>query len=297
MVNKLVSVIIPTYKNRGGLKKSIDSVLSQNYAPFEVIVVDDNDPDSSWRKNTEAIMDEFISDHRVVYVKHETNKNGAAARNTGIKISKGEFIAFLDDDDVFLPNKLVKQIDYIDSNPDVQCVYCLARKNGKDIKTDPYEGDVTEHLLLEESHMFTPSLLFKADAIKKIKGFDEFFYRHQDYDLLLRFFKEGYKIGCLREVLIEIGSNQGENIPNGENLNNIKSYFFMKFGPYINDIDKVNKGYYNKVYVRHYTSVFLNHIKNKNYSMAFITFKNTFFKSPIEFIYIIFNHIHLHLVK
>ena len=82
--NKLISVVIPTYKNRGGLVSSIESVLNQTYTNFEVIVVDDNSPTSMERGTTEQIMQQFVNNPKVVYIKHEKNKNGAAARNTGI---------------------------------------------------------------------------------------------------------------------------------------------------------------------------------------------------------------------
>ena len=93
---KRVSIIIPTYKNRGGLTTSVDSAIRQTYQNIEVIIVDDNPPDSEERHFTEQIMEGYLADPRVRYIKHAENKNGAAARNTGINSSTGEYIAFLD---------------------------------------------------------------------------------------------------------------------------------------------------------------------------------------------------------
>ena len=108
MINeKKVSVIIPTYKRAELLSKCIKSILEQTYSNVEVIVVDDNDPKTNWRKNTESILDDFKEDSRVIYIKHEKNKNGSAARNTGFKVSTGEYICYLDDDDIFLKNKIM----------------------------------------------------------------------------------------------------------------------------------------------------------------------------------------------
>ena len=80
--------------------------------------------------------------------------------------------------------------------------------------------------------------MFRLESLEAIHGFDESFRRHQDYELLLRFFAAGYKMGCVPEVLIEIGLNQGENIPTGEKVNQLKAYFFEKFQSFI---DKANE--------------------------------------------------------
>ncbi|MDP3388286.1 MAG: glycosyltransferase family 2 protein [Eubacteriales bacterium] len=88
----LVSVLIPTYKSTSSLKMSVESVLSQTYENYEIIVIDDNNPDTEYRRRTEAIMDRYIHNPKIMYIKHSKNKNGAAARNTGFKNSKGELI-------------------------------------------------------------------------------------------------------------------------------------------------------------------------------------------------------------
>lgn len=89
-----VSVIIPTYKGSSALNRAIDSVLCQSYKEIEIIVVDDNDPTSDERKNTEALMSRYIGDKRIRYIKHQRNSNGAVARNTGITAATGKlFVA------------------------------------------------------------------------------------------------------------------------------------------------------------------------------------------------------------
>lgn len=254
---KTVSVIIPTYKNRGGLIDSIESALSQNYdGLIEVIVVDDNDPRSTFRKHTEELMEQYKDNAKVKYIRHEVNKNGAAARNTGIRASKGDLIAFLDDDDLFLAGKLSKQVKYLECHKDKSAVYCHARRGNTIASTAILEGDGSRDILLLQSNFFTPSLMFRREALEAINGFDESFRRHQDYELLLRFFAAGYKIGCIPEVLIEIGKNQGENIPTGEKVNQLKAYFFEKFKSFIEKEDKKTPGFANKVYAKHYAGVF-----------------------------------------
>ena len=102
----LVTVVIPTYNRPVYLKRCIDSVLNQTYKRIEIIVVDDNNPDTEARKETEAIIAEFVSAGQVKYIQHERNKNGSAARNTGWKASHGEYITFLDDDDEIHATKI-----------------------------------------------------------------------------------------------------------------------------------------------------------------------------------------------
>ncbi len=103
-MNPTVSVIIPTYNRANLVSRAIKSVLNQTYQDFEIIVVDDCSED-----NTEEIVKSF-NDSRIRYIKHKKNKGGSAARNTGIKRARGKYIAFLDDDDEWLPSKLEKQI-------------------------------------------------------------------------------------------------------------------------------------------------------------------------------------------
>lgn len=275
MINmKTVSVIIPTYKNRGGLADSIDSVISQD-CPYslEVIVVDDNEPNSEYRASTEILMEQYVLNPLVKYVRHEKNKNGAAARNTGINASKGDFIAFLDDDDLFLPNKLMLQVDYLDNHVDCHAVYCFLCRKGKTVSTSVTEGNGIRDILLLQSNYPTSTLMFRREALEAIKGFDETFQRHQDFELMLRYFEAGYTIGCVPEVLVEMGLNQGENIPTGEKLNQLKAYFLEKFNRYIEREDSLTPGFRANVYAKHYAGVFLNHIKNKNFRMALNTLK------------------------
>lgn len=255
MEEKKVSVIMPTYKDKGGLRKAIKSVLSQTYNNIELIVVDDNNPGTELRNHTEKVMHEFELDPRVVYIKHETNKNGAAARNTGIKASKGDYIAFLDDDDWFLKEKMERQVSYLDNHPEFDAVYNFALMDSSPIPTVPYEGDNSKPLLLMETRMFTPSLCFRAETIKAIHGFDESYRRHQDYEMLLRFFAAGYRIGCLKEYLTGLGSNRGENIPSPEKLLELKHYFFNKFDSVIDSFSEDDKPFKKRVYAKHFGTV------------------------------------------
>jgi glycosyltransferase involved in cell wall biosynthesis len=102
--------VITTFKRPVHLRRAIISVLNQEYSNFEIVVVDDNDEVSAERRQTEKIISGF-SDSRLHYVLHDRNLGANVARNTGARHSKGDYIAFLDDDDEFLSNKLLRQID------------------------------------------------------------------------------------------------------------------------------------------------------------------------------------------
>lgn len=277
-----ISVIIPTYKNRGGLKQSIQSVVDQKYDNIEIIVVDDNGLGTSYQVKTQEIISAFPS---VIYIPHEKNRNGAAARNTGIKAATGDYIAFLDDDDLFLPDKLLKQQNYLKANPQFNACYCFTNNpDGSHRKTVPFKGDVSEQLLLLSAAMPTSTLMFKKQAILDINGFDESYRRHQDYEILLRFFMQGLKIGCVEEYLMQWGKNNGENNLHGCALEEMKSNFLKQFDNVITRIDKSKHGIKNRIYAIHYSNVFIDHIKMHHWRMALNILFKYFPKGPEIFI-------------
>ena len=100
-----VSVIMPTYGKPELLGRSIRSVQNQTYPEWELIIVDDNNPETEGRKQTETLMEQYAADKRIRYIKHEHNMNGSAARNTGIAAATGDYIAFLDSDDEYAPER------------------------------------------------------------------------------------------------------------------------------------------------------------------------------------------------
>ena len=244
-----VSVVIPTYKNRGGLINSIDSVLNQNSPNIiEIIIVDDNEPESLERKSTENLMKKYEGNLLVRYLKHEHNKNGAAARNTGIFSSKGDLVAFLDDDDIFLPHKIEKQVSFLEDNNQYDAVYCFERKQGVKTDTTIHQGNATCDILLLKSNFQTSTLVFRRHVLIALNGFDESFTRHQDVEIMLRFYQENFKLGCVPDVLVEMGKNNGENIPKGDKLEKLKSSFFDKFMSQIEAQDRIQPGFKNLNY-------------------------------------------------
>ena len=126
-----VSVIIPTYKRANYIKRAIDSVLNQTYRDIELIIVDDNNPGDEDRNKLEKIIKEY-KDERLIYIQHEKNLNGAAARNTGITKATGEYITFLDDDDFYLEDRIENLVNCMEQKKDFDCLYTgvVKVKNG-----------------------------------------------------------------------------------------------------------------------------------------------------------------------
>ena len=296
MNNTLVSIIIPTYKNRGNLKRSIDSALAQTYDNIEVIVVDDNEPGTPYREATEQVLIQYEGNSKVNYIKHEHNKNGSAARNTGWRNSHGQFIAFLDDDDYFLPEKIDKELSFLQEHQEFDAAYTFeeSEKNGV-MQITPFEGDVSKQILMLQSHIQTSTIMFKRYALERIKGFDESFRRHQDLEVLLRFFQAGMKIGCLQESLTVLGTNMGENAMVGKQMEDLKEQFLTQFRMYIDKYDKEEPGFANKVYAKHYAAVFLKYIKNMNFINALRIFFCYFFKNPKIFFVVVNNSFKEHI--
>lgn len=199
------SVVIPTYKRPDTLDRAINSVLNQSIKNVEVIVVDDNNPDSDGRALTELKMARYANEPRVHYIKHEHNKNGSAARNTGARASSAEWVAFLDDDDEFLPKKLESQFQVLEGREEEwACCYSryAIRKPGKKLveSNEKREGNLYLEALMREFHIASGSnLLIKKSAFDAIHGFDESFIRNQDVELLTRLlqrFKIAYSDYC-----------------------------------------------------------------------------------------------------
>jgi len=213
--NPTVSVIIPTYNRAHLIERAIQSVLNQTYQDFEIIIVDDGSTD-----NTEEVIKEFQEkDKRVRYIKHNTNKGGNTARNTGLKSIKGEYVAFLDSDDEWLPKKIEKQLEVFKNSKDRKLgfVYCGAFF----IKEDSKEK-ITEILPKKRGYLFKELLerncitgggssnLIKKEVFEKCGNFDECEELRkggaQEYEMWIRIAKN-YDFDFVNECLIKYTVN------------------------------------------------------------------------------------------
>jgi glycosyltransferase involved in cell wall biosynthesis len=198
-----VSVIIPTYNRAEFLSSAITSVLNQTFQDFEIIVVDDASND-----NTQEVVSSF-NDKRIRYIRHEINKGGAGARNTGIKVSTGKYIAFLDDDDEWLPWKLQMQTDLLEESPPrVGVVYTgfvmVSRADGqilyKGIPTR--KGYIFNEMLIENVIGATPSVFLRRECFNRVGLFDENLPFAEDWDMWIRISKE-FHFECIKEILVK----------------------------------------------------------------------------------------------
>lgn len=197
-----VSIILPTFNRAHLIGKAIDSILSQTYGDFELIVIDDGSTD-----NTKEVVSS-ISDSRVVFVQHSENRGGGAARNTGIGCARGEYIAFQDSDDEWYPDKLSRQVEAMDgAPPEVGVVFTgfwLVQDGRRTYVPYPRisrkSGNIHSELL-KENFVTTPSMLARKQALSKSGLFDERLPRLQDWEFVLRL-SEDHAFICIDEPLL-----------------------------------------------------------------------------------------------
>lgn len=291
-MKKLVSVIIPTYSRPTYLVRSVRSVLNQTYSCIEVLVIDDNNPNTQGRRETEAVMRQFKNDERVRYIQHPKNLNGSAARNTGIANSKGEYIALLDDDDEFLPQKIELQVkkleDLDDSWGGCYCSYQFSLKSKPYRKIEKLEeGNLLESLLLIKNSICGGStLMIRKSVFEELQGFDTSFRRYQDWEFLVRFFRR-YKLAQSIEVLTNINMDSRINAGSAKNAIEFKEKFLNEFEK---DIDKLPNR--NLIYKTHWFLVANLLFEKRSYSLAIQMLNRAKTYSPISFrdiAYCIFN--------
>ncbi len=197
-----VSVIILTYNRADRLTEAIESVLNQTFRELELIIVDNYSSD-----NTQSAVKAF-HDERIRYFKNENRGFLGINRNFGIEKSKGEYIAFLDDDDLWLPEKLEKQVELMDSNKELGLVYtdCYIMDDSGSLQEKSYfsyrgpvRGAVLKGLLQENTIAILTAMVRKI-ALDKVGGFNTKYIIAQDYDLWLRIAQQ-YPIDFINEPL------------------------------------------------------------------------------------------------
>ncbi len=198
----LVSVIVPTHNRADLVGRAVNSILAQTYQNFEVIVVDDCSTD-----NTGATMAGF-NDSRVRYMRNEEGKGGGGTRNIGIEASKAEYVAFLDDDDEWLPEKLEKQMQvFLKGDEQLGVVTCSRAKfrNGKKFHESCPEcrGNVYEYLVNTWRSFGTSTVVIKRTFLDKSGMFDASLPAQQELDLFIRLARV-CQFDFVNEVLIHI---------------------------------------------------------------------------------------------
>jgi glycosyltransferase involved in cell wall biosynthesis len=214
-----VSVIIPTYNRAPLLREAIASVLQQTYNDYEIVVVDDGSTD-----NTRRIIEEFSSP-RIRYF-YQDNQGRSRARNLALRMALGEFIAFLDSDDMFMPEKLERQVALFDSRSDFGMLYSSARviddKGIEIIKPADWAEKKPFYLATESGWLYRkiafypltvvlPTVMVRKEVMAAVGGFDERLHRFEDTDMWRRISKV-CKIYATVEPLCTIRTHAGNKM-------------------------------------------------------------------------------------
>jgi glycosyltransferase involved in cell wall biosynthesis len=201
-----VSVITPVFNGAGFIAETIESVLAQTFHDYEMIIIDDGSTD-----NTADVVKKFTAKHpdKIRYI-HQENGGPAKARNHGIKESHGEYIAFLDADDLWMPQRLSKSVEYLDRYHDVALTHARTiRINEKGNKletvkraTEYLNGNIFKFLLLRKAHISCLTVMIRKTCLKETGMFDESTQcvAVEDRDLWLRIAKK-FKVGFIEDEL------------------------------------------------------------------------------------------------
>lgn len=287
---KLVSVVVATYKREAELKNALESLAKQTYPNMEIVLVDDNGNDE-WNSKVSATVEVFRNRYpkiKLECIVNHSNQGSSKTRNIGIHSANGDYITFLDDDDIYLPDKIRKQVEFMETN---QCDYSITdlilyneddkrinRRIRSYIKETTVESLRLYHL---KYHMTgTDTIMFKKEYLIQIGGFapidvgDEFY-------LMQRAIEEGGKFGYLPGCEIKAyvhtgdgGLSSGDGKIKGENaLYEYKKTFF----------DQLEAGDIRYIKMRHYAVIAYAELRRKNYVKFISNALKSFFASPCNF--------------
>lgn len=188
---KKVSIILTTYKGHDNIYSCVESALKQDYKNIELIIVDDNGIGTKEQILTYQKIEQLIKNGSVKYIMHEKNMNGSVARNTGIKNAKGEYIAFLDDDDVLYENSISLRVNALEEKNNeyglVMSSYCIKMAGRKDKPVVyNFDGEILLDFLLQKIQSPSSILMVRKKVIDDIGLWDESFQRHQDWEFVCR---------------------------------------------------------------------------------------------------------------
>ena len=204
-MEKLVSIIIAVYNGEQYISQTLESIACQTYHPVEVVVVDDGSQD-----NTLQIVESFRArlDHLVVL--HQSNQGSAAARNLGFAHARGTYFAIIDADDTMFPERIEKQVKFLDVNPAVAVVSCLANyinEKGQIIGktyTDLHTIEDCQEYLRDDKIIFClqPGVMLRPEAVEAVGGYRKMLRYAQDTDLWNRMVEKGYFLVVMPEILV-----------------------------------------------------------------------------------------------
>jgi|SRR5690554_2128346 len=234
----MISIIIPSYNSAQMVCDAIESVLISIEEDYEIILINDGSTD-----NTAEVITTYLSDKRIKYIE-QSNRGLAGARNTGIENANGEYLVFLDADDLILPNKLLVQRKFLDENPAFDIVYSKSEwfieddfNNTREVRFPVYTGEVIQYLIYG-NFIHVNSVMVRKDAVIKAGLFDENLRELEDWDLWLRMALNGSQFGFSAGVLSKVRIRKGSMTSNQVRMNGTMVKVLEKT---INQIEKTNR--------------------------------------------------------
>lgn len=265
-MEELISIIIPTYKGSDKISKTLDSIFEQTYTNFEVLVIDDNGAGTPEQKKTQQVMERYP---KVRYFVHPENRNGSAARNTGIQNAKGAFFAFLDDDDVWMNDKLYQQVErFKDLDSSWGMVYSpyILVESEKEARLidDRMEGRILYEFLVEDVHIACSTIMVRREAVESVNGFDDSFRRHQDWEFIARI-AQRYKIACAPNTIMLKYAVRRNSPKELETLIRNRLFYLNKMAAVIGSLPEEQQ---QQVYDYHYAFLAKECFRHKKFSLC-----------------------------
>ena len=200
-----ISILVPSFNEAlSTIRESLDAIRCQTFQDFECLVIDEStDP-----AKAEAIKDLCARDGRFYYIHPDSRLGLAASLNLGLQISKGEFIARCDSDDVCLPNRLELQVNYLERHPEIGVLggfMQIINDNGQvtGLRTYPIEHTDIERSMMVTNAMGHPTIMFRRDLPNRFGGYDPAYKFSEDLELWLRWLNVGVKFANLPETLLK----------------------------------------------------------------------------------------------
>jgi len=199
-----VSVIIPAYNSSATIKVSLESAINQSYPIYEIIIVNDGSTD-----HTEDIIKQIMEENPNADIHYVYKKNGgpSVSRNFALQIAQGDLIAFLDSDDIWLEDKIERQVKVFENNPEIFLIGGLYKKGN--LPVDHFK-EITFKELLLSNRFFTSATIVRKEVFNTIPPFKETMKYSEDYNLWLRILAE-YRGGILNQQVFKYATDSGIN--------------------------------------------------------------------------------------
>lgn len=271
-MDPLISIVVATYRRKESLVQALESLALQTYKNYEIVLVDDND-EPSWNEAVSRIVKGFLQEHpvqRVKYLENHPNQGSAKTRNAGILAAEGEYITFLDDDDLYLPDKLQKQLDFMRSGDYDYSVTDLDLYNESGKLIDRRVRDYirqTDRESLQRYHLMyhitgTDTMMFKKSYLLRIDGFAPIDVG-DEYYLMQRAIEGNGKFGYLPGSDVKAFVHTGEGgLSSGEGKIRGENALFAYKKQYFHRVSAKDRRY---IRMRHYAVLAFAELRRRKY--------------------------------